>query len=246
MPCAMIFGGTDLIIAKQQCTGLPEVPWSLPSPDAWHNGSVTTPRCIAMLTHEYKPLSEEEYLRLEAHSPIKHEYVNGEMFAMTGATLRHNVIAANVLVALRGHLRGTPCNVFINDVRVRVERTHSYYYPDLLVSCARGAQVIDLNAVTVDDPVLVIEVLSASTEATDRREKLLSYRTLPSLSEYVLISQDDARVEIHRRRGDIGWQKVEYSGPETVELTSIGLKIGMREIYESVPIESLMRGPGQP
>ena len=199
-----------------------------------------------MLTHEYKPVSEEEYLRLEAQSPIRHEYVNGEMFAMTGGTLRHNTIALNIASVLRGHLRSTQCRVFINDVRVRVDRAHSYYYPDLLVSCARGAPAIDLNAVTVDDPVLVMEVLSASTEATDRREKLLAYRTLASLSEYVLVSQDEARIEIHRRRGDIGWERIEYSGPETVELTSIGLQIGMREIYEGVPIEALMRGPGQP
>jgi Uma2 family endonuclease len=125
---------------------------------------------------------------------------------------------------------------------VRVAKTNSYYYPDLLVTCARGAQAIDLNAVTVEDPILVIEVLSTSTEATDRREKLLAYR---SLSEYVLISQDEAHVEIHRRRGDIGWEKIEYSGPETVELASVALQIGMREIYEGVPIESLARQPGQ-
>jgi Uma2 family endonuclease len=195
-----------------------------------------------MLTHEYTPVSEEEYLRLEAQSPIKHEYVNGEMFAMTGGTLRHNTIALNIAAALRSHLRDTPCRAFINDVRVRVEKAHSYYYPDLLVSCARGAQAMDLSAVTVEDPVLGIEVLSPATEATDRREKLLAYRTLSSLSEYVLISQDDARIEIHRRRGDIGWEKIEYSGPETVELASVGLQIGMREIYEGVPIEALMDG----
>ena len=195
-----------------------------------------------MRTLEYTPVSEEEYLRLEAQSPIKHEYVNGEMFAMTGCTLRHNTIAGNMLVALRAHLRDTPCRAFMNDVRVRVAKTNSYYYPDLLVTCARGAQAIDLNAVTVEDPILVIEVLSTSTEATDRREKLLAYR---SLSEYVLISQDEAHVEIHRRRGDIGWEKIEYSGPETVELASVALQIGMREIYEGVPIESLARQPGQ-
>jgi Uma2 family endonuclease len=195
-----------------------------------------------MRTLEYTPISEEEYLRLEAQSPIKHEYVNGEMFAMTGCTLRHNTIAGNMLVALRAHLRDTPCRAFMNDVRVRVAKTNSYYYPDLLVTCARGAQAIDLNAVTVEDPTLVIEVLSTSTEATDRREKLLAYR---SLSEYVLISQDEAHVEIHRRRGDIGWEKIEYSGPETVELASVALQIGMREIYEGVPIESLARQPGQ-
>jgi Uma2 family endonuclease len=195
-----------------------------------------------MRTLEYTPISEEEYLRLEAQSPIKHEYVNGEMFAMTGCTLQHNTIAGNMLVALRAHLRDTPCRAFMNDVRVRVAKTNSYYYPDLLVTCARGAQAIDLNAVTVEDPILVIEVLSTSTEATDRREKLLAYR---SLSEYVLISQDEAHVEIHRRRGDIGWEKIEYSGPETVELASVALQIGMREIYEGVPIESLARQPGQ-
>jgi Uma2 family endonuclease len=200
---------------------------------------------MAMLTHEYTPVSEDEYLRLEAQSPIKHEYVNGEMFAMTGGTLRPNVIAGNMLVALRAQLRDTPCRVFINDVRVRVEKTHSYYYPDLLVSCARGAQTMDLSAVTVDDPVLVIEVLSPTTEATDRREKLLAYRTLPSLAEYVLISQDEARVEIHRRRGNIGWERIQYSGPETVELTSVSLQIAMGAIYDGVPIEALMRGPGQ-
>ena len=198
-----------------------------------------------MLTQEYEPISEEEYQRLEAHSPIRHEYVRGEMFAMTAGTLRHNTIALNIASALRSHLRSTQCRVFINDVRVRVEKAHSYYYPDLLVSCARGTQAIDLNAVTVDDPVLVIEVLSASTEATDRREQLLAYRTLASLSEYVLISQDEAHVEIHRRRVDLGWEKIEYSGPETVELTSIGLQIGMRDIYEGVPMEALIRGPGQ-
>jgi Uma2 family endonuclease len=198
-----------------------------------------------MLTHEYTPVSEEEYLRLEAQSPIRHEYVKGEMFAMTGGTLRHNTIALNLAAALRSHLRNTPCRAFMNDVQVRVAKTNSYYYPDLLVTCARGEQSMDLNAVTVDDPVLVIEVMSTSTEATDRREKLLAYRTLASLSEYVLISQDEARVEIHRRRGDIGWEKIEYSGAETVELASIGLQISMREIYEGVPIEALIREPGQ-
>ena len=175
--------------------------------------SVSTVERMPMLTHEYTPISEDEYLRLEAQSPLKHEYVNGEMFAMTGGTLRHNTIALNVAPALRSHLRDTPCRAFINDVRVRVERTHSYYYPDLLVSCPRGAQIMDLSAVTVEDPVLMIEVLSPAAEATDRREKLLAYRTLPSLAEYVFISQDEARVEIHRRRGDIGWGKIEYSGP---------------------------------
>jgi Uma2 family endonuclease len=197
-----------------------------------------------MLIHEYTPLSEEEYLRLEAQSPVRHEYVNGELFAMTGGTLRHNTIAGNLFAALRSHLRASPCRAFINDVRVRVEKTNSYYYPDVLVHCARGPEPVDMTAVTVHDPVVVIEVLSAGTDATDRREKLLASRTLASLTEYVLVSQDEARVEIHRRHGDIGWQKLEYAEPETVELASVGLRLHMRDIYEGVPIESLARGPG--
>ncbi len=198
-----------------------------------------------MLSQEYGPISEEEYLHLEAQSPVRHEYVSGEVFAMTGGTLRHNAIAVNLVAALHEHLRNTPCRAFINDVRVRAPKANAYYYPDLLVSCGRDAQAMDLESGGVEDAVLIIEVLSQGTEATDRREKLLAYRTLASLAEYALISQDQARVEIHRRRGDIGWEKIEYSGAETVEFASVKLTIGMRDIYEGVPIESLMRGPGQ-
>lgn len=199
---------------------------------------------LAMLIQEYVPISAEEYLHLDARSPTRHEYVGGEVFARASGTLRHNVISGNVAVTLRGHLRDTPCRVFINDVKLRVAKANAYYYPDILASCARDAQAMDLASGDVDDAVLIIEVLSPGTEAIDRREKLLAYRTLPSLAEYTLISQDQARVEIHRRRGDFGWEKVEYSGDEIVELASIKLAISMRDIYEGVPIESLMRGPG--
>ena len=198
-----------------------------------------------MLSQEYSPISAEEYLHLEARSPVRNEYVRGEVFAMSGGSLRHNVIALSLAAALRNHLHNTPCRTFMNDVRVRVAKANAYYYPDLLVSCGRDTHTMDLESGEVDDAVLIIEVLSQSTEATDRREKLLAYRTLTSLSEYALISQDQARVEIHRRRGDIGWEKIEYSGAETVEFASVKLMIGMHDIYEGVPIESLMRGPGQ-
>jgi Uma2 family endonuclease len=181
---------------------------------------------------EYTPVSEEEYLRLEAHSPVRHEYVAGEVFAMTGGTLRHNSIALNLATALKAHLRSGPCKVFMNDVRVRVEKAKAYYYPDLLVACAREGAPVDLGATTVHDPVQLIEVFSERTEATDRREKLLAYRTLPSLLEYVMVSQDERRVEIHRRRGDIGWDRIEYADDETVELKSVGRAIAMRDIYE--------------
>ncbi|HYE38098.1 Uma2 family endonuclease [Methylocaldum sp.] len=185
-----------------------------------------------MLSRKHEILSEEEYLRMELDNPARHEYVAGEVFAMTGTTLRHNIIAGNLFAALRAHLRATPCRVFMADVRVRVEKANAHYYADILVSCGPGVQKIDLQTRAVDDPSLIIEVLSTHTEATDRREKLLAYRTLPSLKEYVLVSQNEARVEIHRRLPESGWENIEYSGPEVVEFASVDLRLDMREIYE--------------
>lgn len=190
-----------------------------------------------MLTQEYGPISEEEYLHLEARSPVRHEYVSGEVFAMTGGTLRHNAIAINLVARLHAHLRNTLCRAFMNDVRVRVVKAKAYYYPDLLVSCAREGKAMDMASAEVEDAVLIVEILSQGTEATDRREKLVGYRTLSSLVEYALISQDQTRVEIHRRRGDISWEKIEYFDGETVEFSSVQLSINMRDIYEGVPIE---------
>ena len=225
-----------------------------------------------MQTHEYAPLSDEDYERLEVRSPIRHEYVNGEIFAMTGGTLRHNTIALNMASLLRAqcapgrsqahwppgrgkakrsaawglefHLRTGPCRTFINDVRVKVARSNAYYYTDVVVACPRRCELLALDSATLDDALLIAEVLSPSTEATDRREKLLAYRTIPSLAEYALISSEDARVEIHRRHGDIGWHRIEYSGPEDVEFASVALTLPMRDLYEGVPIDSLLRGPG--
>lgn len=190
-----------------------------------------------MLTHEYTPLSEDEYLRLEVQSPVRHEYVNGEIFAMTGATLRHAAIAGNIFAALRAHLRNTLCRAFINDVRVRVKRQNAYYYPDMVVSCGPHMQALDAKTSTIEDPVLIVEALSVTTEGTDRREKLLAYRTLSSLQEYVLVSQEQAHVEIHRRRGDVGWERIEYSGTEPVQFASVELTVDMRDIYEGVALE---------
>jgi len=196
-----------------------------------------------MLSRKHQLLSEEDYLRMELNSPVRHEYVAGEVFAMTGTTLRHNIIGLNVATALRAHLRATPCRVFMADIRVRVEKANAHYYPDILVSCGPGVQKIDLQTRAVDDPIMIVEVLSTHTEATDRREKLLAYRTLPSLSEYVLVSQNEARVEIHRRIPESGWENIEYSGLEVVEFASVDLRLDMREIYEGVPIEALILDP---
>ena len=179
----------------------------------------------------YTTYSENEYLAYEVQSPTRNEYVAGEIFAMTGASIRHNVIAGNIFAELRAHLKGTPCRALIEGVKLHLRKEHSYYYPDVMVTCEDRLQALDNQQQIVEAPIVVIEILSPSTEAIDRREKLRAYRTLPSLKEYLLISQDQAQVEIYRRRGDIGWDIITYEPGDTVEITSLELKLGMRDIY---------------
>lgn len=177
-------------------------------------------------------ISEAEYLALEAQSPLKHEYVAGGIYAMTGASLRHNVIAGNIYSLLRAHLRGSPCRTFMSDAKLRVNKLNSYYYPDVMVTCDPRHQNITPSDTVIETPRLVIEILSTSTEATDRREKLLAYRSLSSMLEYVLVSQEVARIEIHRRQGDIGWQIITLSPGDPVELNSVELVTDFAAIYE--------------
>ncbi len=177
-------------------------------------------------------ISEAEYLALEAQSPLKHEYVAGGIYAMTGASLRHNVIALNIAALLRAHLRGSPCRTFMSDAKLRVNKLNSYYYPDVMVTCDPGHQNITPGDTVIEAPRLVVEILSNSTEATDLREKLLAYRSLPSMLEYVLVRQEVASVEIHRRHGDIGWQIITLSPGDPVELNSVELVSDFAAIYE--------------
>ena len=181
---------------------------------------------------QHQQLSEEDYLRLEAASPIKSEFVAGNIYAMTGASLRHNVIAGNIFTILRAHVRGSPCRTFMSDTKLRVAKFNSYYYPDVMVTCDPSHQTVSSGDTLIDTPRLIVEVLSASTEATDRREKLQAYRSLPSLLEYVLVSQEEALIEIHRRQGDIGWQIITLSPGDPVELSSVELVTDFAALYD--------------
>ncbi|MGH9755088.1 MAG: Uma2 family endonuclease, partial [Blastocatellia bacterium] len=144
---------------------------------------------------ELMRLSVEEYLALEEKSEARHEYVAGYIFAMAGATDAHNIIAINVATTLRPHLRRSGCRVYMVDMKVRVEAVDAFYYPDVMVTC----EPFVAKSIFKSKPVLLVEVLSPGTELTDRREKLSAYFKLESLMEYVLISQDEKRVEIYRR-----------------------------------------------
>ena len=190
-----------------------------------------------MKTAAYTPLSESEYLAYEAQSPLRNEYIAGEIFAMTGASIRHNVIAGNLFAELRSHLKGTPCRALIEGVKLRLRKEQSYFYPDVMVTCENRLQELDSLQQIVEEPLIVIEVLSPSTEAVDRREKLRAYRTLPSLKEYLLVSQDKAQVEIYRRRGDISWDIITYEPEDTVDIACLELKLSMSDIYFESGIE---------
>ncbi len=174
--------------------------------------------------------AEADYLVNEAQSASKHEYVAGEVFAMAGASKRHGTLALNIAVALRQHLRGKPCAVWMADMKVRVHSDSAYYYPDVVATCDPHDLSPDAPKDFLQAPKLVVEVLSDSTEPVDRREKLLSYRRLPSLQEYVLVDQARAWVEVFRRTST-GWTQDIYEAGEEVRLASLELELPMAELY---------------
>jgi len=175
----------------------------------------------------------EEYLALERKATSKSEYLNGQIFAMVGASRAHNLIASNVSREISLQLKGRPCEVYVSDMRVRVSQTGLYTYPDLVVVCGEP-QFDDAERDTLLNPTVIIEVLSPSTEAYDRGEKFAHYRRLESLQEYVLIAQDRVRVEQFVRQGD-RWMLSEMSDRnDMLHLASIGCDVALREIYDKV------------
>jgi len=179
----------------------------------------------------------EQYLELERKALYKSEYVNGHIFAMSGASRPHNLIAGNVFGELRPQLRGRPCEAYVSDMRVKVSPTGLYTYPDIAVVCGE-ILLDDAHNDTLLNPVVLIEVLSPSTEAYDRGEKFAHYRRLASLQEYVLIAQDKVRVEHFKRQGD-QWVLTEISDIEGVlRLPAIECQVTLKDIYERVEFPS--------
>ncbi|ULB44952.1 Uma2 family endonuclease [Limnospira fusiformis KN01] len=171
----------------------------------------------------------EDYIIAEAESTIRHEYMGGYVFAMAGASEEHNLIAGNLYALLRSHLRGSSCRVFISDMKVKVQ-DDIFYYPDLLVTCNPE----DNHRYFKTQPNLIIEVLSESTESTDRREKLMNYQTLETLKEYVLVSQDVMQVEVYRQDTPGSWTVQILGKDNQLTLESVGLTMTVAQIYEDV------------
>lgn len=179
-------------------------------------------------------LTPAEYLEFERKSEERHEYFNGEIFAMSGAKRNHNVIAWNIGGELRQKLKGKNCEAYPADMRVFVPETGLYTYPDLVVVCGEP-QFQDEVFDTLLNPVLLIEVLSDSTESYDRGKKFQHYRSIGSLQEYILVSQNEARVEKYVRHGDGFWLLSEAVGlGSVIEFSSIECKITLAEIYDRI------------
>jgi Uma2 family endonuclease len=189
---------------------------------------------MAVASERKTLLSPEEYLAAERRSEVRHEYFAGEVFAMVGASRRHNIIAANVIRVLGNQLLARPCNVYPSDMRVKVSATGKYTYPDVSVACLEE-QFDDAENDTLLNPAVVIEILSESTEAYDRGKKFEHYQLIPSLTDYLLISQEPYRVEQYVRRGDREWTYSEYrDATDVVIITVIGCELALKDIYAKV------------
>ncbi len=177
-------------------------------------------------------LTPEEYLKSEPYRNIRHEYVAGQIFAMVGASEAHNLIAGNLISLLRPHLRGTSCRAFVSDMKVKVkaQKADIFYYPDLFVTCDPD----DKEKYFKTNPKLIVEVLSKSTKTIDRREKRLNYQTIESLEEYILVSQNEIKVEVYRKNTQGNWTVATLDKNNTLQLNSVGLTLTMTEIYEDV------------
>ncbi|MUG96781.1 Uma2 family endonuclease [Scytonema sp. UIC 10036] len=179
-------------------------------------------------------LTPEEYLQIEEKSDIKHEYIDGYVYAMAGALDPHVTVAGNLFALLRNDVRGTGCRVYITDMKARIESLNRYYYPDVMVTCDQRDRETPAYK---RFPCLIVEVLSDSTEAFDRGDKFADYQTLETLKEYVLINTKRQRVECFRRN-DEGLWVLQFYTPEnkSFQLHSVDFEAAIADLYEDADI----------
>jgi len=180
------------------------------------------------------PLTSEEYLRLERQAETRSEYWDGKVYALAGASEVHNLIVANLVMILGSQVKRRPCKVYPNDMRIKVRETGLYTYPDVIVICGK-AIFEDRRRDTLLNPTVIIEVLSPSTEAYDRGTKFEHYRTLDSLSDYLLVAQGSPTVEHFERRPDDRWLLSTYKGLDAVvPIASAGCSLPLMEVYDKL------------
>lgn len=185
-----------------------------------------------MLAQRVVPIiSEEDYLEMEKIGDIRHEYVDGYIYAMAGGTRAHNEIAVNIGSELHQKIKHTACKVYLNDVKLRIPNKRSYYYPDLMLGCSKNEK----DEYFLTEPCLLIEVLSKSTAVTDRREKLLAYQSIPSLREYCIVTQNAYRLERYHRIDNNGlWHLSVYEKRDVVQFSCIDYEMTMEDIYAGI------------
>ena len=177
-------------------------------------------------------ISEEEYLQGELSSEVKHELIDGRVYAMAGASANHERISVNVLAEIRSHLKSSPCEPFGSDMKLKVDS--NFFYPDVIVDC----NFDESQPFYTETPVIIVEVLSKSTRKTDETIKRVAYLNIPSLQEYVIIEQDIVDIEVVRRSE--GWQPKHYFLGDEVIFESIDLTLSVEEIYHRVHNEDMI------
>ena len=176
-------------------------------------------------------VTPEAYMEMEMASEERHEYVDGEIFLMSGAASAHNLININLVSLVRDHLRGGPCRVFAIDIKLRVEAANCYFYPDLMVTCSDTDRQ---NRYVMSEPLLIVEILSPSTALYDYNKKFSVYRQLPSLQEYVLVNPERIGIDCYRRGEGGEWILRPYGAGETVMLHSLNLTFPVEAAYQDV------------
>ena len=183
-------------------------------------------------------MTEAEYLAFEEQSEVKHEFANGKIYAMTGASWNHNVICANLSIAIGRQLIDKNCTIVPGDLRLKVTSTLSYRYPDIMVICGQP-NFVDKRTDTISNPTVIIEVLSAATALIDRNEKLREYRQIETVQIYLLVSQNEARVEKFVRQDKDAWVYTETIVLEkSLDLLSIGCVLVLADVYNKVSFDS--------
>ncbi|MDD2863418.1 MAG: Uma2 family endonuclease [Methylococcales bacterium] len=178
--------------------------------------------------YKFNYFSEAEYLEFEENSLTKHEYFEGEVFAMSGGSMNHQLLTGNVFGEIRNHLKGSPCLTFSSDMKVRADDGNKYFYPDVVVACEKENR----EQYFLNSPRLIVEVLSKSTRKFDQDLKRQIYQTIPTLDEYILIEQDRVEITVFRKSDE--WRPTYYYIDDEITFTSIDLTLPVLELYQRV------------
>ena len=189
-----------------------------------------------LIVYDKKKLSVEEYLQFERESPEKHEFYQGEVFAMAGAGRRHNLIFSNLFIAVGTRLKGTRCRPYGSDLRVHIPENSLFTYPDISIFCGDFI-TFPADPGTVTHPAVLFEILSPSTKDYDRGSKFRLYRDIPTLKEYILVDSDSISIEVFRINNTGHWELEEYkTANDSLKIPSVDLSVPLMEIYEGTKI----------